>query len=447
MSKEFPDGFRAIVMRPIQVHGALDVASLHAIVKNEFDDPTLSERVLRELVQNGHVVEKEGYVQLSKGGEDWLNETLPAVGVEEERSEQHVKDGDADVSTPQRPYDVAKLKMEEKHVSVFQMLRKIEKGEVNLSPDFQRAFVWDIEKQSRLIESILIRIPLPAFYLDASDQTRWAVVDGLQRLTTLSRYCREETFELTGLQFLVELEGCRFSELPARYRVIIEDDTTLLLYNLLPGTPLQAKYTIFSRVNTGGVQLTAQEIRHALSQGRSTSFLHELATSHEFLRATQGVIESKRMADRELALRAIAFVLSGTGGYKQHNELDAFLLSTMGLLNELPEERLSELRDDFLSSLDKVFATFGKYSFRKFWELGGRRGPINKALFEVWVVSVRKYTRSKLVEHAELLMRGFTDLLERDERFLKAISASTGSPSAVEYRFKAISALLARTVN
>ncbi|MCP4696585.1 MAG: DUF262 domain-containing protein [Gammaproteobacteria bacterium] len=127
--------------------------------------------------------------------------------------------------------------MESRHLSVFQALRKIDKKEINLNPDFRRAFVWDEIKQSRLIESILIRIPLPAFYLDATNQIYWIVVDGLQRLTTLHRYCRKQTFALSGLQFLDELNGKRFDALPPKYKVLIEDDTSLLFYNLMPGTP------------------------------------------------------------------------------------------------------------------------------------------------------------------------------------------------------------------
>lgn len=440
------DGFKAVVLRPIQAHGALDESSLNAMLENEFEDSTVVARTLAGLQKNDYVVRTDGYFQLSQKGDQWLRENGAALGLEEEQIGPDIRDG-TDGTTPKRPYDAVKLKMEEKHVSVFQILRKMELGQIDLSPEFQRAFVWDVEKQSRLIESILIRIPLPSFYLDASNQTKWAVVDGLQRLTTLHRYCREEAFGLTGLQFLLELEGSKFSDLPPRYKVLIEDDTQLLLYNLLPGTPLEAKYTIFSRVNTGGVQLTPQEIRHALSQGRSTEYLRELALSSEFFAATQGAIESRRMADRELVLRALAFMLSGRQYYRKHNELDSFLLNAMGLMNELPESRLSELSNEFLSGLTKVHAVFGNYSFRKFWEINGRRGPINKALFEVWVSCVGPYSEEQLVDNELEIKTGFINMLAGDERFLKSISSSTGSPSAVDYRFESVAKMLSKVMS
>lgn len=344
---------------------------------------------------------------------------------------------------PKKPYDVAKLKVEQRTLSVFQALRKIERQEIVMNPEFQRAFVWDEVRQSRLIELILIRIPLPAFYLDATDLVKWNVVDGLQRLTTLYRYCRTHSFALTGLEFLTDLDGLHFSELPQKYQVLIEDDTQLIFNNLLPGTPIEAKFTIFSRVNTGGMQLTAQEIRHALNQGPITDWLKRLALSGEFLDGTDRAVASRRMADQELILRSLSFLHFGWSRYRDYAEMDKFLVLTMQKFNnEMDDAGLRTLALEFTRCIAKVKTIFGSYAFRKFYERGGRRGPINKALFETWTVSIRSYRDQPLIERRDIIIDKFLRLMNTDVDFNKSITYGTGSFGAVKTRFERIENLL-----
>jgi uncharacterized protein with ParB-like and HNH nuclease domain len=146
--------------------------------------------------------------------------------------------------------------------------------------------------------------------LDAVDDDRWLVVDGLQRLSTLDRFYNKNELRLRNLEFLRELEGKTFDELPRRFQRQIEDKTRLNIYIIQPDTPSRVKFTIFYRINTGGLFLTAQEIRHALFQGESTKLLQELASTPEFKNATTNSIRSKRMDDREAILRFLAFYLS-----------------------------------------------------------------------------------------------------------------------------------------
>lgn len=429
------DGNVAILLKALRSHTYLSLPELRTLLErhsgtdHEFKQTisSIEEKKLIEIGSNG--------CRLSEKGEEWVDEHAHEFEVEEEDL------GSGGI--PTTPYAVAKLKMEEKHISLFQALRKIENNQINLRPEFQRAFVWDRVKQSRLIESVLIRIPLPAFYLDATDQVNWSVVDGLQRLTTLYKYCREKSFPLEGLQFLHELEGLHFEELPSKYKVLIEDDTQLLFYNLMPGTPVEAKFTIFSRVNTGGMQLTPQEIRHALNQGTATILLKELAEDKTFRMVTQGVVESLRMGDRELILRALSFMHLGLDRYKEFNELDGFLLAAMSSLNQTPKKDIEKLRVDFIRSLEKIHAAFGKYAFRKFSRLGGRRSPFNKALFEAWIVSIRPYDKALVLKNKEALQRRFANMVDRNPAFVRSISSSTSSYSAVNTRFTSIEALIA----
>jgi hypothetical protein len=433
------DGDLATLLRAIQNKPYIEPDLLKQAVEKHLltDDSYLG--VFSAAMAQGIIEQSTVGINLTEKGQNWIDSHNTELSVEEE-----------DVSSnniPKEPYDVAKLNMENKQLSIFQVLRKIEKKEINLSPDFQRAFVWDQTRQSRLIESILIRIPLPAFYLDATDQVHWNVVDGLQRLTTLYRYCRGKSFALNGLEFLKELEGKKFDDLPPQYKVLIEDDTQLLFYNLMPGTPIEAKFTIFSRVNTGGMQLTPQEIRHALNQGAVTQLLMNIANDPIFRQATNGVIETLRMSDRELILRVLAFMHMGTERYSAFGSLDAFMLHAMSELNKQTPAVLNNLKVEFFASLEKVIRLFGKYAFRKFSAIGGRRSPFNKALFEVWTTTVRDYSLEKLIENKQKIEQEFLFLITCSIAFSRSISTSTGGNAAVNIRFNSIKKLLSKACN
>lgn len=409
-----------------------------ALFSSEFANDEVLPSALNALLAKGWCQESEEGLHLTEAGRIELESIYP--------DEYSVEKEDTSSEDPTKPYLVSKLKMEPKTLSIFQALRKIEKEEINLNPDFQRAFVWDIEKQSRLIESVLIRIPLPAFYLDATEQTKWSVVDGLQRLSTLYKFWKNE-FRLKGLQFLTELNGTSFDELPAKFKILLEDDTSLQFYNLMPGTPIEAKYTIFSRVNTGGMQLTAQEIRHALTQGKVTPWLKEIAHSEKFIKATGGAVESRRMSDRELALRGLAFMNSGIENYRKFSDLDSFLIEEMENLNKKTPEELNNIKNKFESSLEKVTSIFGKYSFRKFYVIGGRRSPLNKALFEAWITGVSIHSEENLRNKKELIIENFIKTINIDMGFIKSISSGTGSYFSVEKRFNTIAKILKESLD
>lgn len=431
------DGVSARLVRAVKQHATIDIHQLSLIegsdLAGEVGIPTFDE-ILDRLLQAGWIVRNGDMLSLSEKGQESFADATTEASTEEEVI--GLDDG------PTKPYDVAKLKVEQRPLSVFQALRKIEKKEIILNPDFQRAFVWDTVRQSRLIESILIRIPLPAFYLDATDAVQWNVVDGLQRLSTLYRYCRGASFPLTGLEFLVELTGKKFSELPQKYQVMIEDDTQLIFNNLLPGTPAKAKFTIFSRVNTGGMQLTAQEIRHALNQGPITNLLGRIALSNNFLEATDRAIDSRRMSDRELILRTLAFSQFGLVKYPEFGDLDAFLVDAMETFNGYSAAQLAQVEKEFFESLNKVRAIFGRYAFRKFYERGGRRSPLNKALFEAWLSNIRGYPHDALMENREKITDLFVEAMNKDGLFINSITYGTGKVSAVRTRFNRIKSII-----
>jgi hypothetical protein len=210
-------------------------------------------------------------------------------------------------------------------------------NELDLAPEFQRSFVWNIKQQIRLIETILLGIPLPAFYFNQDKDGAQQVIDGVQRLTTIKRFMSDQ-LELKEecLEYLSPLKGSTFSTLDTATKRRFSN-TQIVAHVIEPQTPDGVKYDIFNRVNTGGSPLTAQEIRHCMSKTRSRNFLRKLVENDSFDVATgeffwsknsegEWVRDSKRMADREMALRFCAFYIKPLDEYAEASSLDSFLL-------------------------------------------------------------------------------------------------------------------------
>lgn len=372
----------------------------------------------------------------------------PANGVEEANEEG--------VDSIGQPYNPAKTNIITKSMSVEQLAKRIKLDEIDLAPAFQRkADLWTDQKKSRLIESMLIRIPLPVFYFDATDDNRWLVVDGLQRLSTIRHFmvppAAGDALRLGGLEYLAQHEGKTFSELPRDLQRRIEE-TQVFAHLIQPGTPMEVKYNIFKRINTGGLVLTAQEIRHALYQKKggaergATHLLRELADRPEFLAATVGGIDGDRLLDCEFVLRFVSFSLTPYMQYTEAN-MDAFLNRHMGRLNDEGEGPVwDDLRRRFVQAMVSARGIFGEDAFRKRYAPGERRKPINKALFEVWSVALGRRSLAELGELQEsrdAVVELQEQALNNDREFEAAISQGTGDVARVQKRFLTIEVLIA----
>jgi uncharacterized protein with ParB-like and HNH nuclease domain len=355
-------------------------------------------------------------------------------------------DPDEDESIIQ-PFDPELIRVETRPMTIDLLLQRIKYEELNLTPDFQRKDgIWNPRTKSRLIESILIRIPLPAFYMDATDEDKWVVIDGLQRLTTLKMFVNDQSLKLSELEFLTQLTDKTFDELPRNLqRRIIETQVTV--YLIEKGTPSKVKFNIFKRINTGGLPLSLQEIRHALNIGHSTRLLKKLAGSAEFKKATADRNFSQRMADREFILRFLAFVIHPYTEYKA-TEFDSFLSDVMAEINEMSEQDINKLELEFFKAMTAAYEIFGNDAFRKRSRRDASRSPINKALFESWSVSLSKLDSEEiqtLIERKEHLKDGFIRLMndrEVEPKFESSISQGTGDTRKVKRRFSAIEQLI-----
>jgi hypothetical protein len=352
---------------------------------------------------------------------------------EAESSEQ------AKVTFPLLKYDPSTIRVAFRQYPIDLLLKRMTENALDLNPGYQRASaIWDSKARSRLIESLLIKIPLPVFYIDSSDEDRWAVIDGSQRLSTFKAFALEQSLKLTSLEFLPELEGMSFSDLPRNLqRRFLE--SYIGLYLIEKGTPREVKLSIYERINTGGSALVPQEIRHAIFQGKAASLLEELVGYESFKLATNEGIGDLRMADRECVLRFLAFYLTNYKDY-QTRDMDKFLHSTMAEIHKMHDYELMNLRTDFDKTMKLAYAIFGKDSFRKPVE----RAQVNKALFETWSSCLSKVPdvkRELLISKKKVIKQKFKKLME-DEDFVLAISAATGDVKKVQKRFAAIEGLI-----
>lgn len=352
---------------------------------------------------------------------------------------------EVDITTP---FDTSKIRVETKNTQMDALIKRIKNDEIDLSPGFQRqGGIWRDEAKSRLIESMLIKIPLPAFYMDATNDDKWLVVDGLQRLTTIKRFVVERTLKLSGLEFLNDYVGKKFDELPRNFQRRIEE-TDIVLYLIQPGTPPDVKFDIFRRINTGGEPLSAQEIRHTLNQGKITEFLEKLASTQQFREATDGGATSKRMEDRECVLRFLAFSLKEPSTYNSDN-FDQFLNSAMANANQLNTNNLADYEERFTRAMNCSKAIFEKDAFRKRYDINANRFQINKALFEVWSVclgNLDNEQQKKIVDKKDILKQKYLSLMNNDKDFESSISQGTGSVKKVRYRFEQIAKIINETL-
>lgn len=322
---------------------------------------------------------------------------------------------------------------------------KLQDKEINLNTEFQRNFVWSDEKQSRLIESILLKLPLPAFYFDEKENNQWDVVDGLQRCSTLKSFILEDKLVLKGLEFLKELEGKRHSELTTDLQRRIQR-SPIVFYLIQKGTPPAVKYNLFKRINIGGEVLTPQEIRHALNQGIPADYVKELSELIEFTTATENKIPIKRMQDRDFVMRFITFYLKDYTTYQP--DLDSFMNDAMASIKKLSHEEREALKKDFIKAMSCAYQVFGQDAFRKRIKKEDTRYPINKAIFEALSVALAKqplFTIETLIKKKEIFKDNFI-ALNNTPTFWNAISTSTGQKASVEIRFREIEKIITKTI-
>lgn len=379
------------------------------------------------------------------------------------------------------PFDPTKVSIHSRIQTVEGMLRRLQQGTIRLSPDFQRNEIWKPAQRSRLIESLLLGIPIPMFYLSEDEKGNWDVVDGLQRLSTIRDYVLSETnpecipegktpfSKLTSLEFWTDLNNKKFSQLSDAFKnKILETQLSITLVG--PRTPDEVKFTIFKRINTAGLVLKEQEIRHALFQGASTELLKKLIGKDEFVAAMGGRFQNDRMQASEHVLRMLAFIIRDykcfhKGAYRKTSKsynMDSFLSETMVILNSSPDfldkkfrktfdkKAIETLRfcdlplleDKFINAMNRARRLFGDYTFRK--ATIGRIPIVNKSLVDLWgsrLALMSEEAFQGLLENRTTFLLEYSDLLENKD-FSDSVSRYGQYWSGIKTRYEKINELI-----
>lgn len=377
------------------------------------------------------------------------------------------------------PFDPEEISINTKPFTMETCLRRLTQGTINLNPDFQRQEVWTIDKKSRLIESLMLKIPIPMFYVSGDEKGILIVVDGLQRISTIRDFIlgkkyleyknekdKGDGFKLQDLEFWKEYEGKNFKELPTHIsNRILETEFTITIIN--PSTPEEVRRNIFKRINTGGLPLSSQEIRNALYIGYASKLLNDLASLNIFKQATDYSIKNLRMEDKELILRFVSFLVRRYTSFTKAVSVDTWLSDTMIIINAIPNFDSRDLKKQTIKSnatidmksivpisvdsIERLFKIamkrahklFGNHAFRKSYP-GKRRTPINKSLFETWGVLLSEISDEQfdnLYINRHIMMNEYEKLIN-DNEFVIIISRDSMKPTSVRKRFDIVNNLI-----
>lgn len=388
--------------------------------------------------------------------------------------EEVTESDEADVDV--EPYNPEDLSIDTRPFMMDALLRRLQQGSIVLNPNFQRHEVWTTEKKSLLIESLMLNIPLPMFYVASDEDGYLTVVDGLQRISAIRDFVlgkeyldskdkngvRNETLNgkgmrLSHLEFWTDYEGKQFVDLPPKLQNrILETQFQFTIIN--PGTPEEVKRNIFKRINTGGLPLSSQEIRNAIYAGQATELLDEMSNKKSFKTATGDSIHSMRLEDKELILRFVSFMVRNYSDYNKTVTADKWLGDTMIILNAMPnldtreyKKLVAKLKEEpwkinvmtkeeiisyFELAMNRCHELFGRHAFRKSYGDQVRR-PINRCLFETWAYVIGRYTDEefdRLIMYKEFFMNDYIEILN-DVSFQDTIQRHSMNHAALKTRF------------
>lgn len=239
-------------------------------------------------------------------------------------------------------------------ITVKQLYDMILERMIDIAPEYQRHFVWDAKRQSSLIESVLLGIPIPSLFMATNKDSTWEVIDGVQRLTTIINFIgNEEELKDSGINFkqlkLSELEkldsmnGLVYNDLPKSMQFMLQT-RPLRITVLNDRSDFNVRYDLFERLNTGGVTLHEQEIRNCVFIGEFNDFLKDLAQNENFRAVVKMTEAAKRSGSyEELVLRFFAY----------YEDQEQFVHSVKGFLNDYMEKKTKSFKNK--SQLKKIF--------------------------------------------------------------------------------------------
>jgi len=321
---------------------------------------------------------------------------------------------------------------------------KYKRGKLILQPDFQRHFVWDQKKSSRLIESALLDIPIPIIYLSEEKDGKEYVIDGQQRLTAFfsfidGNFPDGKEFKLSGLKVFTELNRKSFKEMDEELQDKIRYYKIRTITFKRESDP-DLKFEIFERLNTGAISLNDQELRNCIYRGPYNELLKELSRDPDFMYLLGLKAPDKRMKDIELVLRFAAFYHFSYLNYKP--PMRKFLNKDMERYQFISNNDATELRNAFKNAVIIIRSLLDKHAFKRFYrgnekDHNGYWEPkkFNASLYDILMYSFSREDKHIIYQHLDSIREALIYLMTSDQEFIDSIELSTSSVQAVTKRF------------
>ena len=328
--------------------------------------------------------------------------------------------------------------------SVQDIVDKIDSGDIDLNPDYQRNYVWasndeQQNKCSRLIESLLLNIPIPVIYFAEQAETlKYEVIDGQQRLYTFQRFLKDD-FELKNLVLRDDVNGKKYSQLSQRDRDEIRKRSIRAIV-ILNESDDEVKYEVFERLNLGSIQLTPQEIRNNTLRGPFNDLLKELAREQSFkeLLTLRLKSDDKNMAHEELVLRFFAYHDSG---YKRVKNLSYFLTDYMKKNQNANDATLKKLRNLFLKTIALLHKYLGDKAFSNYSTNTGKWASLtNRSLYDAEMLAFSDFVDKPIKISPETFVAKLQELMV-DPEFRKGLHSQAGG-RMIENRVSEIKSII-----
>lgn len=373
-------------------------------------------------------------IEIEKKKAEYAGVEYEAEGIGEESGEE-----------TEQPFDAEKIRVDQQMLSIKYMLELMEQNLIELNPGYQRRRVWkDNKRKSLLIESLMLRIPIPAFYFYENEDGKYQVIDGQQRLTTIKEFVNGE-FRLTGLEYLgSDYNKKKFEDLDTKY--IQRIYRTQIAVNILDArSPKNVIYDIFRRVNTGGMNLNPQEMRNAICKQEVRDFLVKSTCNHNYLSATRGRVCDDRMDSQELVLRFYAFYKAYDYEknilHYDYSNIATMLDDAIENLNKMKPENREVLFQKFDLAMRRSWEAFGKYAFSKIYCDGStvnrNMDYINKSLFSSFSVLLMdsKYDDIDIEAQQKKILQTLANAL-KNHHYVNSITVGTGDRRNVYANFE-----------
>lgn len=338
------------------------------------------------------------------------------------------------------------LVIQQSDFSLATIANMIENNSIDIAPHYQRRDRWNNEKQSALIESFLINVPVPPVYLSEDDYGHYSVIDGKQRITSIFDFLTGK-LKLKNLKEFPELNGTTFENLPSQLKNVLTVRPFIRVITLLKQSDPELKYEVFLRLNTGGEKLKPQEVRNVAYSGHINDLLFELA-EHPFLKHKLKITSEKSTAYRNMddLEHVLRFFSIRERWDKMGNVLATEMDKFMALHRDANKDEFKQI---FLTAINRCEVLWGDVSFQKLSN-GVWREQLISPLYDAQMVAASLLNEDELNElrnHQLQIVDATKTLFEENHEFVKSVSQSTNNPASIKKRVSVILNMLRNIVN